>query len=193
MDFLRILAGIVEQFHLLLHAYVLMDNHYHLLIETLEANLSAAMHDLNGTYAQTFNRNHRRVGHLLQGRYKAPVVQHDAYLLELSRYIHLNPVRAGIVTRADHYSWSSARAYLGQCSTPAFLTVAEVLAHFGGQLPDAHRRYAVFLDDASGLQGTSPLKSVVAQTLLGKAEWVGGCESTHVCGPDEFPATNRSK
>lgn len=170
--FLRILADIVEHFHLLLHAYVLMGNHYHLLVETLEANLSQAMHDLNGTYAQGFNRSHRRVGHLLQGRYKAPLVQRDAYLLELSRYIHLNPVRAGIAARAHDYTWSSARAYLGRSATPEFLTVAEVLGHFGRHLSRARQRYGAFLEDGTRQSPPSPLDNVVAQTLLGNAEWV---------------------
>jgi REP element-mobilizing transposase RayT len=99
----RFLDGVrraVDRFHLLLHANVLMDNHYHLLVETLEANLSQAMRDLDGNYAQYFNRAHRRVGHLFQARYKAILVDRDTYLLELSRYIHLNPVRAGMVSHA---------------------------------------------------------------------------------------------
>lgn len=170
--FLATLADIVEQFRILLHAYVLMNNHYHLLIETLEANLSRAIRELNGTYAQSFNRSHRRVGHLLQGRYKAPLVQRDAYLLELSRYIHLNPVRAGMVPEAQDYVWSSARAYVGRCAVPDFLTVAEVLGHFDARPRRARRQYAEFLRDAAAKQQPSPLQKVVGQTLLGEPSWV---------------------
>jgi REP element-mobilizing transposase RayT len=170
--FLATLDDIVGRFHLLLHTYVLMDNHYHLLIETLEANLGRAMHDLNGAYAQAFNRGHRRVGHLLQGRYQSPLVQRDAYLLELSRYIHLNPVRAGMVARADEYRWSSARAYLGRCPTPGFLTVAEVLGHFGGRVHGARRRYEAYLDEACRSPPRSPFDNLIAQTLLGDGAWV---------------------
>ena len=128
---LAIIADIVDRFHLLLHAYVLMDNHYHLLIETLDANLARAMRALNGDYAKQFNRVHRRVGHLFQGRYKAILVDRDSYLVELSRYIHLNPVRAGIVERAEQYRWSSAQAYVGRRAAPRFLTMADLLGRFG--------------------------------------------------------------
>lgn len=170
--FLSILQDIVEHFRLVLHAYVLMGNHYHLLVETLEPNLARAMHDLNGTYAQSFNRRHGRVGHLLQGRYKAPLVQYDAYLIELSRYIHLNPVRARIVDRADEYPWSSARAYVRKSAAPPFLTVAEVLGSFGDRLRSARRRYASFLAEGCESRTPSPLDNLVAQTLLGEPEWV---------------------
>lgn len=171
-QFLAVLADIVDHYHLLLHAYVLMDNHYHLLVETIEANLGRAMPDLNGAYAQCFNRRHHRIGHLLQGRYKAPLVQRDAYLLELSRYVHLNPVRAHMVARAEDYAGSSAGAYVGTCAPPPFLTVAEVLGHCGRQRRPARRRYAAFLAEAAGSLSASPLDNLVAQTLLGEPEWV---------------------
>ena len=171
-QFLRVLAEVVDRFQLLLHAYVLMDNHYHLLVETLEPNLRRAMHRLNGVYAQWFNRRHQRVGHFLQGRYKAPLVQQDAYLIELSRYIHLNPVRAGVVARANDYEWSSARAYVAQCRVPPFLTVAEVLGRFDPRPWRARRRYAAFLVDAAAVHAPSPLEGLVAQTLLGEPVWV---------------------
>src|SRR5512139_4048541 len=91
--FLQRLAGVVETYKLAVHTYVLMRNHYHLLVQTRMANLARAMRQLNGVYTQDFNRRHHRAGHLFQGRYKALLVDKDAYLLELSRYIHLNPVR----------------------------------------------------------------------------------------------------
>jgi len=171
--FLALLADVAEQFHVLVHAYVLMDNHYHLLAETLEANLARTMRQLNGNYAQQFNRIHRRVGHLFQARYKALLVDRDAYLVELSRYIHVNPVRAGIVGCADEYPWSSARAYIGAHAAPPFLTVAEVLGHFGRTRRRAQPRYRAFLRESEERPvRPSPLDQAVAQTLLGDPTWV---------------------
>ena len=93
--FLRILAGVVKRFRWRVHAYVLMGNHYHLLVDTPEPTLSRGMKHLNGVYTQNFNRRHRRVGHLLQGRFKAILVERESHLLELTRYVVLNPVRPG--------------------------------------------------------------------------------------------------
>lgn len=96
--FLSILAQAVERYRLILHAYVLMSNHYHLLLETEEGNLPLAIRHLNGLYTGYFNRSHRRVGHLFQGRYKAILIEKESYLLELSRYIHLNERKKGQAT-----------------------------------------------------------------------------------------------
>jgi REP element-mobilizing transposase RayT len=95
-----------------LHAFVLMSNHYHLIVETPKGNLSSFMHSLNGAYTTHFNIKRKRTGHLLQGRYKALLIDVDNYLLELSRYIHLNPVRAAIAERLGGYRYSSYRAYI---------------------------------------------------------------------------------
>lgn len=105
--FLGVLERVVARCHLVLHAYCLMSNHFHLLAETLEANLSSAMRQLNGVYTQAFNRRHNRVGHVLQGRFKAIVVERDSCLLELARYVVLNPVRARLTRKAETYAWSS--------------------------------------------------------------------------------------
>ena len=105
--FLDLLGDLVDRYNWLCHGYCLMDNHYHLLVETIDANLSTGMRQLNGIYTQKFNRQHDRVGHLFQGRYKAIVVEKESYLLELCRYIVLNPVRAKIVNNPGKYRWSS--------------------------------------------------------------------------------------
>jgi len=106
--FLVILSSSIEQFVVRLHAYVLMDNHYHLLVETPAGELSRAIRYLNGVYTQYINRRYRRVGHLFQGRYKAILIDKDSYLIELSRYIHLNPWRVRGGSRDPlRYRWSS--------------------------------------------------------------------------------------
>ncbi|VAW68152.1 FIG00759408: hypothetical protein [hydrothermal vent metagenome] len=131
LEFISIFQTVCEQYNWVCHAYCLMGNHYHLLIETPDANLSKGMRQLNGVYTQTFNRKHNRVGHLFQGRYKSILVEKDSYLLELSRYIVLNPVRAQMVRSVVNWRWSSYRAMTGQIKKPAFLEVDWVLSAFG--------------------------------------------------------------
>jgi len=120
--FLVCFGEIVARLGWLCHAYCLMDNHYHLLIETPDGNLSEGMRQLNGVYTQRFNRRHRRVGHLFQGRFKAIVVERDSYLLELCRYVVLNPLRARRVKHIEHYPWSSYPATMGlvPCNSYSF-------------------------------------------------------------------------
>ncbi|CAI4033114.1 hypothetical protein DNFV4_03547 [Nitrospira tepida] len=154
-----------SRFHLLLHAYCLMDNHYHLLVETPEANLSKAMRQLNGVYTQAFNRRHRRVGHVLQGRFRAIVVDRDSYLLELCRYVVLNPVRAKSTRKPETYAWSSYRATAGLAATPPFLAVDWLLSQFGHQRLAAQRKYRAFV--AEGMGQGSPWEHVQGQVLLG--------------------------
>lgn len=114
--FLSVLSSVVDRFNWLVHAYCLMDNHYHLLIAMPDGNLAKGMRQLNGVYTQYGNRRHGRVGHLFQGRYKAILVQKESYLLEVSRYIVLNPVRARMVRSAGDWAWSSYRATAGRTS-----------------------------------------------------------------------------
>jgi hypothetical protein len=160
----------VSRFRLLLHAYCLMNNHYHLLLETPEGNLSKALRQLNGVYTQAFNRRHGRVGHVLQGRFKAILVDRDSYLLELCRYVVLNPVRARITRKADTYRWSSYRATAGMDSVPAYLSVDWVLSQFGRQRPAAQRKYQRFV--AEGMGAASPWENVQGQVLLGGEAFV---------------------
>lgn len=130
------------------------------------------MRQLNGVYTQDFNRRHRRAGHLFQGRYKAILVDKDSYLLELSRYIHLNPVRVGEVSRPWDFRWSSAGAFVGKMRAPEFLVVGEVLRHFGRRRSTARRRYAAFLLDGIEKEGATPWAAVQGQLLLGERPWV---------------------
>ncbi|MBH0178535.1 MAG: addiction module toxin RelE [Nitrospira sp.] len=163
--FLKVLERVVSRFHLLLHAYCLMDNHFHLLVETPDANLSKAMRQLNGVYTQAFNRRHGRVGHVLQGRFKAIVVDRESYLLELCRYVVLNPVRARSTRKPDSYPWSSYRATAGLAPTPSCLTVDWLLSQFGRQRAAAQRKYRAFVAEGIGLG--SPWEHVQGQVLLG--------------------------
>jgi REP element-mobilizing transposase RayT len=128
-SFLFLLESVVSRFNWICHAYCLMDNHYHLLIETPEGNLSMGMRHLNGVYTQSFNRQHQRVGNIFQGRFKAVMVEKESHLLELCRYVVLNQVRAEMVSTAQKWPWSSYRATVGTNTTP-YLTTGWILAQF---------------------------------------------------------------
>jgi REP element-mobilizing transposase RayT len=169
--FLNTLAQVVERYNWLCHAYCLMGNHYHLLIETPESNLSAGMRQLNGVYTQAFNRSHNRDGHLLKGRYKSIVVEKESFLLELCRYIVLNPVRAGLVERPEHYPWSSYLATLGKQEAPPCLTTDWLLSNFSKVQLEARSRYRRFVADGI-VGGQSPWVQLTGQILLGTENFV---------------------
>jgi len=141
-----------------------MTNHYHLLIETPDADLSRGMHVLNGVYTQWFNHHHHRVGHLLQGRFKAIVVEKESHLLELVRYVVLNPVRAKMVRSVRDWQWSSYRATAGQTEVPEFLTVGWILSQFDSDPERAIREYRQFIRQGRGIQVWDELR---AGSLLG--------------------------
>jgi REP element-mobilizing transposase RayT len=163
--FLQLFGREIEQQGWLCYAYCLMDNHYHLLIETPEPNLSRGMRRLNGVYTQTFNRRHHRVGHVLQGRFKSIVVDKDHYLLELCRYIVLNPVRARMVEAAQDWPWSSYRATAGCTPSPSWLAVTSVLGLFGDDTEAAMTGYRRFVE--GGVDQASPWKQLRGQIFLG--------------------------
>ncbi len=168
--FLDILEQVRERFNWVCHSFCLMSNHYHLLVETPEANLALGMRQLNGVYTQKFNRAHGRVGHVFQGRYKAILVQKDTYLLELSRYIVLNPVRAGMVRSARDWPWSSYRATAGLVSTPGWLRVDWLLSCFGSRKKQAEQRFRGFVSE--GKNQPSPLVKLKNQIFLGDESFV---------------------
>lgn len=163
--FLKLLCAGVARFHWILHAYVLMPNHYHLLVETPDTNLSRGMRHLNGVYTQRFNWAHSRAGHLLQGRFHAVLVEKDTHLLELCRYLVLNPVRAGLVKRATDWPWSSYQQTLGQVRGLPCLTTDWVLSQFGSTRSEAAAAYQQFV--AGGLAADTPWRDLKAQVLLG--------------------------
>ena len=148
--FLHDLAQIVRRYEWLCHAYCLMGNHYHLMVETPATNLSAGLQRLNGVYAQRFNRLYGRVGHLFQGRFHAVIVEEDAYLLELARYVVLNPVRARLCEQPGQWRWSSYRATAGLAAPLGFLRADGILGRLAAEPREAQGRYRRFV--AEGLE-----------------------------------------
>jgi len=146
-----------------------MNNHYHLLIETPYANLSRVMRQLNGLYTQRFNQRHQRAGHLFQGRYQAILVDKDNYLLELSRYVVLNPVRAKIVKEPKDWEWSAYQATTGHKGIPC-LTTDWILSQFSKEQKKASREYQAFV--LSGIKAESPLKAIKGQLFLGQDNFI---------------------
>jgi putative transposase len=171
LKFLALLAAAITRFRWILHDWVLMTNHFHLAIETPECTLSDGMHWLLGSYAQWFNRRHRRRGHLFQERFKNVLVEKESYLLTLSRYIALNPVEAGMVQRPEDYRWSSYRARAGYESAPDWLTTATLESMFHPEPAKAREEYRKFVD--AGMDDPRDLEGeVVARMYLGTAAWI---------------------
>ncbi len=168
--FLAIFSHVVERFGWICHAYCLMDNHYHLLIETPMPNLSRGMRQLNGTYTQSYNRRHAKVGHLLQGRFKSILVEKEAHLLELCRYVVLNPVRAGKISHPQEWPWSSCLATTGEVAAPTFLSVDWLLAQFGKRVATARKKYIDFITE--GLKAPGPWDKLQGQIYLGGEDFI---------------------
>jgi putative transposase len=168
--FLNVLSEVVFRFRWRCHAYCLMGNHYHLMIETPEATLIKGMRHLNGVFTQWSNRRHKRSGHLFQGRYKAILIDRDSYFLELARYIVLNPVRAAMVKHPSLWAWSSYRATIGTCPAPAWLTSDGLLAEFGRGRAGARRKYIQFIEEGMGAE--SIWKDLKGQIYLGDDNFV---------------------
>jgi putative transposase len=148
--FLTGLARVVRDCAWLCHAYCLMENHFHLVVETPRPNLAIGMRRLNSSYAQGFNSRHSRVGHVFQGRYHAILVEKESYLLEVCRYVVLNPVRAGLCAAPEDWANSSYRATAGLEPASSFLTTDWLLGQLGDTRRRAHERYAAFVADAPG-------------------------------------------
>jgi REP element-mobilizing transposase RayT len=149
--FLRVLSEVVGRFNWLCYAYCLMDNHYHLLVETPDENLSRGMRQLNGVYTQASNRRHSRTGHLFAGRFKGILVDKEHYFLELTRYVVLNPQRAGMVNAPHEWLWSSYQSMVGDVPAPGWLAMDGLLAHFGRERAAAQQRYRQFVSDGIGM------------------------------------------
>jgi len=151
LAWLTVFSGVCSRFNWRCHAWCLMDNHYHVVIETIEGNLSQGMRQLNGVFTQRSNRRHKRAGHVFQGRYKAILVQKDSYLLELARYVVLNPVRAGMVSDVQDWQWSSYLEMVGRRPSAKWLETDWVLNHFGDSRDTAIVNYQNFVREGVGL------------------------------------------
>ena len=170
--FLEYLETATDRYRAVIHAYCLMDNHYHLLLETPAGNLSQIMHHVNGAYTTYFNVKRARSGHLFQGRYKAIVVEKDEYAKELSRYIHLNPVRAKMVQTPEEYAWTSYNFYIGKDKAPPWLQRQFILDYFGRSIKVAQKGYEKFVSQIVDKDYESPLKDVLGSALLGSQAFI---------------------
>ena len=168
--FLGTLAQVNKRYHWICHAYCLMNNHYHLVIETPDGNLSKGMRQLNGVYTQAFNRRHNRVGHIFQGRYKAILIQKERHLLEVSRYVVLNPVRAKAVERPEQWKWSSYRGTAGKEEPHSCMTPDWILGQFHKRRGRAEERYREFVRAGIGQKGL--WDKVKGQIILGEEGFI---------------------
>jgi len=148
---LELLGRTVERFDWLCLAYCLMSNHFHLVLETRKANLALGMRMLNGSYAQRFNLRHERTGHVFEGPYHAALIEKDTHMLEVSRYVVLNPVRGGLCVRPEDWPWSSYSATIGLEPSPIWLAADELLAHFGEPVDRARGQYRSFVNEHSAV------------------------------------------
>jgi REP element-mobilizing transposase RayT len=171
--FKEYLANAIEKFGFVLHGYVLMTNHYHLIIETPEKNLSKIMHYVNSSYTTYTNVKRKRNGHLFQGRFKAIVVDRDSYLLELSRYLHLNPVRANMAEKPEDYPYSSYGCFAASTGDK-LVTTRTILEMISSNPAMAREKYISFVESAMGEEIESPFKKVYGGIILGNVNFVKG-------------------
>ncbi|MHC1727315.1 MAG: transposase [Syntrophobacteraceae bacterium] len=168
--FKEYIAAAKNKFGLILHAYVFMTNHYHLIVETPEKNLSRIMHFINSSYTTYVNVKRKRTGHLFQGRYKAILVDKDNCLLELSRYIHLNPVRAKMVSKPEEYSYSSYCSYVTS-NSQSIVTTDAILEMLRVKSKEAPGRYRNFVESVMGEEMANPLQKVYGGIILGSKQF----------------------
>lgn len=169
--FKKTLSEISHRYDIKIHAYVLMSNHYHLLINTPRANLSRAMRHLNGTYTQRFNKKHKIDGSLFRGRFKSILVNSEEYLLELVRYIHRNPYKSGIEKKIGDYKWCSHKQYIKNVKSEDFLVVKEVLSRFSKYEKEAIRKLKAFVEKETPKDLMEKLDSVKWPAILGGKEF----------------------
>jgi len=170
--FLGYLEKAASRYDISIHTYCLMTNHYHLLVETPHPNLSQAIKWVNVSYATYFNRKWKRQGHLFQGRFKSIIVDADEYLKPLSRYIHLNPIRAGMVEKLFSYRWSSYPAYIGKRRPFEWLETNWILSLFHKRPKEASKRYRRYIEGVDAAEIKNPNKDVVGGLILGRANFV---------------------
>ena len=188
--FSRILQTACERFGGICHAYCLMGNHYHLLVESAEGQISSLMQLLNGSYGRWFNRRRERCGHLFQGRFQATLVDRETYFLEVIRYIELNPCRAQLASHPGEWEWSSFRPRVGLSRLPPFLAVEPVLERFGPG-PRARERYERFVLD--GLSEERVAAMVRQETIIGSPKFIRqhAARARGLVGRQKVPSSQR--
>ena len=203
LAFLELLERSLELHEVRLLCYALMPNHFHLLIQTLRPNLSEFMRHFNISYTSAFNRRHRRSGHLYQGRYHATVVERESYLLEVSRYLHLNPARVKSVrgkglAEAERtlrgYRWSSYPGYVNLGKRRDIVDYTEILSFFGGDTARGRKRYADFVREGIRAAPKNPFEEVIGQVILGGKEYAERLKERFLAQPEaerERPAARR--
>jgi putative transposase len=189
--FLKCLREAYEKFGIKIHAYCLMPNHYHLILETPLGNMSSMMHFLNTAYAVYFNTKHKRCGHLFQGRYKSILIEAESYGQELSRYIHLNPVRSKIVELPEQYPWSSYECYRGTAKPEKWLQTTFVLSLFGEHLGEAKKLYIEFVFRGVGEEVPASVRESIRKGILGREAFVSRIKEEYM--GDELNKPDREK
>ena len=185
--FLQLLGSTVVDLGIQVHGYCLMDNHYHLLVETPEGGLSRAMKAIGGRYSQWFNGRHKRSGRLFEGRFKSVLVQKESLLLELARYVVLNPVRARLAAGAGDWRWSNYRATAGRCAAPPWLAIDWTLAQFAGSRYTAREAYRRFV--AAGKDSGEKIEKLEKKPYVGDRRFMRRVERMMAGKPvgDEIP------
>lgn len=191
---LSVLHSVVKRYNWICHTYCLMSNHYHLVIETPEGNLSRGMRQLNGAYTQAFNAKHNCVGHLFQGRYKAILIEKESHLLEVCRYVVLNPIRSKMIADLEEWKWSSYFAMIGKIKATNFLYTDWILAQFAKEIDIAQKKYEKFVIE--GITADNPFKKVTGQIFLGGEEFIANIsnilsENVKAVGFKEIPKAQR--
>ncbi|MBU4315456.1 transposase [Patescibacteria group bacterium] len=189
--FLSVIERVFKARNIICHAYCLMPNHFHLVLETPEANISLCMRDINSIYTQSYHKIHNTVGHLFQGRFKSFLIEKESYLLEVIRYTVLNPVRAGLVDDPEDWRWSSYCATVGYRRPPKWLSISWILLFFSCNKRRARRDFINFV--YSGIGGESPFKSIYREKILGSQQFI---DSVSAIDPNierikEVPVTQR--
>jgi len=165
--FLKVLEASNKLFHVEVHAYVLMSNHYHLLLHTPKPNLARCMRHINGVFTQKINKKYKTDGQIFRGRYKSILVDAEEYLLEIVRYIHRNPLKKGLVTEPGDYKWSSHRVYMGKTGKPGWMVLDDVMSRFGEHESDARGALAAFVAKEVPKDLSDKLESVKWPAVLG--------------------------
>ena len=179
--FLGLLERIKEKYGIVVHAFCLMPNHYHLFIQTPQGNLSKAMRQLDGNHTQKFNKRYKRVGPLFQGRYKAVLIDADSYSLQLVKYIHLNPVKAKLVQKPEEYQFSSYASYTGKSKIPVYLNIKWLLSQYANSKNKAIKEFKKHTFEFDG-EEWEPEREVFKSLILGSSNFIKEIQENYLQG-----------